>query len=131
MTSDFEAGHGRRQESLAARQARVGILANPRSVALPRPAPREVWTRWPELRAAKRRARATVMTTGQQSDGAALDDFVRSVRRAGPVPDPDCAEPSDQAPEPSWIGRLMAGLAVGVSLLVAMFYFWRAVWLAV
>jgi hypothetical protein len=39
---------------LERRQARVGIVANPVKVALPPGSPREVWTRWPKLRSARR-----------------------------------------------------------------------------
>jgi hypothetical protein len=38
----------------AHRQARVGIIANPVKVALPPSSPREIWTRWPKLRSARR-----------------------------------------------------------------------------
>jgi hypothetical protein len=51
------AGIGRAEDwdkRLARRQARVGIVANPVKVALPPCSPREVWTRWPKLRSARR-----------------------------------------------------------------------------
>jgi hypothetical protein len=51
------AGIGRAEDwdrRLALRQARVGIVANPVKVALPPSSPREVWTRWPKLRSARR-----------------------------------------------------------------------------
>lgn len=40
----------------ARRQARVGIVANPVEITLPVVPPREVWTRWPRLRSARRGA---------------------------------------------------------------------------
>lgn len=36
------------------RQARVGIIANPVEIAKPVVVPREVWSRWPKLRSARR-----------------------------------------------------------------------------
>ena len=40
---------------LEARQDRLGIIANPAQVDLPVLPPRDVWTRWPKLRSARRR----------------------------------------------------------------------------
>ena len=40
---------------LEARQERLGIVANPAQVDIPVLPPREVWTRWPKLRSARRR----------------------------------------------------------------------------
>ena len=86
MDGTTTAGRGRRRESLAARQARVGIIANPQMPKLPRPIPREVWTRWPDLRAAKRRSQGADAGGQDGSDLLSLDAFVQSVRRSGPAP---------------------------------------------
>ena len=55
-----ETGHCRDRTSpsalrLEARQERLGIIANPVQVNLPVAPPRDVWTRWPKLRSARRR----------------------------------------------------------------------------
>lgn len=127
MGSQIETGKGRRRESLAARQARVGIVANPRMPDLHHPAPREVWTRWPELRASKRRARAAAGGTCDMPQLATLGAFAETVRRTSPAPDRSLAE-EDSAPDASWLRRLSLRVAIGLSVLVAAVYTWRAAW---
>lgn len=68
------------------RQARVGIIANPKELVLPVHAPREVWTRWPDLRSA-RRHKAKVALVSQRKkkrdpilSGDALRAFVSELR---------------------------------------------------
>lgn len=70
----------RRSETLADRQARVGIVANPNRVPLQAPVPRDVWTRWPDLRSAHRRKNRPQSMGVHLSDPDPLADFVRSVR---------------------------------------------------
>ncbi|NBB97968.1 MAG: hypothetical protein GVY34_07315 [Alphaproteobacteria bacterium] len=137
MTTTLRRDHGRRRESLAARQARVGIVANPHVVTLPRPVPRDVWTRWPDLRATKRRAQAARAGAQDRRDLAAMDAFVRSVRRSGPRPDPapdpangpvpDATAGGDDTPvaDGARMRRLLAGLVTGAMLLCAAVYLWR------
>lgn len=125
MNGNLKLGPRRREETLAARQARVGIIANPRLAELPRSAPRDVWTRWPEMRAAKRRARAAELGA---TDTTALNSFIQSVRRSAPAPDPTGTE-EVSVPEPSWMRRLMARIAVGSMFLFVLFYSWRVTWL--
>jgi hypothetical protein len=74
----------RRRETLADRQARVGIVANPKRISLNTPVPRDVWTRWPDLRSAHRRkpklqAAAHVPPV---EDPDPLANFAHSVRGA-------------------------------------------------
>lgn len=76
----------RQTETLVARQARVGIVANPKSISLQTPVPRDVWHRWPDFRSARRCAAKAQDQTQQGADLAAFDAFVASVRRAGHDP---------------------------------------------
>ena len=124
MNGTLKLGPGRREETLAARQARVGIIANPRLAELPRSAPRDVWTRWPELRAAKRRARPA---ESGAAEATALNSFIQSVRRSAPAPDPTGTE-EVSVPEPSWMRRLMIRIVIGSALLFGVFYAWRVTW---
>ncbi|MGY6697472.1 MAG: hypothetical protein ACXIUW_15795 [Roseinatronobacter sp.] len=74
-------------QRLAERQARVGIIANTIEVVMPSAPPREVWTRWPKLRSARRRekARSTARHDPLIDDpilnGAALEAFARDIRQ--------------------------------------------------
>lgn len=74
-------------QRVAERQARVGIIANTVDVVMPSAPPREVWTRWPKLRSARRRekARSTVrhdpLTDDPVLNGAALAAFAVEVRQ--------------------------------------------------
>lgn len=86
MDGTSKAGRGRRRESLAARQARVGIVANPRMTELPRPTPREVWTRWPDLRSSKRRSHMPDPSVQSGPDLAALDAYAQSLRQSDRAP---------------------------------------------
>lgn len=96
------AGNGRADDwdrRLARRQARVGIVANPVTVALPPGSPREVWTRWPKLRSARRLEALRHMVDAQTHSNAlgpsddSLKGFVhetrdpaaRHLKRAHPV----------------------------------------------
>lgn len=103
VITDGAGGVRRRREGLAARQARVGIVANPRRVVMQRPVPREVWTRWPDLRASIRRKAKKVARPPQPDDCAAFDAFVRSVRRTAPTP--DCMEEIEKDADPVPDGR--------------------------
>lgn len=82
----------RRHESVAERQARVGILVNTHMPKTKTPLPRDVWVRWPELRAAKRKAAMAEASQARtdiwQEDRAVLNGFVHSIRE---VQDHDAA----------------------------------------
>lgn len=89
------------KRDIAARQARVGIIANPKSVAMPRHAPRDIWTRWPRLRS-NRRLVQTATDTAQDKppadlilSGEALQSFARDLRSK------DLAPPDEDVPRPS------------------------------
>lgn len=69
----------RHSESLAERQARVGIVANPHRVPLNVPVSREVWSRWPDLRARTRRLN-NAQDAARAQDRDALTGFAQSVR---------------------------------------------------
>ncbi|MGY6706348.1 hypothetical protein [Roseinatronobacter sp.] len=82
----------RRSEPLSMRQARVGIVANPATIRLPVHPPRDVWTRWPDMRSRRRHHGARPVDAAQNFgdpvlDGVLLGDFARALR-AG-----DCGEP--------------------------------------
>lgn len=67
------------------RQARVGITANPAVIQLPVHLPRDVWTRWPDMRSRRRYhgARAKDAAPGFDDpvlDGLLLGDFARDLR---------------------------------------------------
>ncbi|MCC5993048.1 MAG: hypothetical protein JJT99_11035 [Rhodobacteraceae bacterium] len=71
----------RNTEALRARQARVGIIANPAQQRLPAHLPRDIWHRWPDLRS-KRRLQKQGHEGGQDSrktdpvlDGDLLDEL--------------------------------------------------------
>jgi hypothetical protein len=121
--TEADGGRTRRQaESLAARQARVGIVANPLKPPSRVPAPREVWVRWPDLRSARRCKDKDHLSPLPQDDLARMDAFVRSVRRSGPAPDLSVAE-EETAPGRSWRWVVLAGVIGIVALaflLVAM-----------
>ncbi|MBN2761271.1 MAG: hypothetical protein JXQ79_12290 [Rhodobacteraceae bacterium] len=92
MTSSVAAGTvKRRSETLADRQARVGIVANPKRVPVNVPVPRDVWARWPDLRSAHRRKSKTGphAKTAQLQDMDAFEEFVRSVRKSPAMPSAD------------------------------------------
>lgn len=113
IVTDADGGKARRQsESLAARQARVGIVANPHKPPAKAPAPREVWVRWPDLRSARRCKDAAQPAPIVEDEMARMDAFVRSVRRAAPAPDPSAPE-EDPAPARSWGWLAVLGL-VGI-----------------
>jgi hypothetical protein len=73
----------RQKSDIAARQARVGIIANPAEVPLPPILPREMMTRWPDLRS-RRRLRKIGQAQDLQGDrvlsGKALEGFKQEVR---------------------------------------------------
>ena len=75
----------RRSEPLSMRQARVGIVANPAVIRLPVHPPRDVWTRWPDMRS-RRRYHGARPVDGAQNfgdpvlDGVLLGDFARRLR---------------------------------------------------
>lgn len=91
------------QERRTAQQARVGILRNPAEPALPTPAPRDVWRRWPRLRSTRRPGQRpdTALSAGSERpsgcadgapaiasnvlDGSALAEFARALRSEGPA----------------------------------------------
>lgn len=123
MDGTSTAGRGRRRESLAARQARVGIVANPRQIVLPRPTPREVWTRWPVLRSSKRRSHMPDSSVQGGPDLSALDEYARSLRQSGGAPAMTHEETPNSvaiegagAPERSGLWRLLDRLAFGAAL---------------
>ncbi|MGY6548114.1 MAG: hypothetical protein ACXIU7_03795 [Roseinatronobacter sp.] len=78
----------------AERQARVGIIANPVEIDLPIHPPREVWSRWPKLRSARRPgAPGAVPTTTEDRvlSGELLASFAQDLRQ------PDLNESSQRA----------------------------------
>jgi hypothetical protein len=64
---------------LAERQARMGIIANPAKVALPPVVPREILTRWPDLRS-KRRLRKRGQLQVATPDASLQDDVLTGLR---------------------------------------------------
>lgn len=69
---------------LADRQARVGIVANPASVTLPRVTPRESIARWPDLRSPRRLRRLGVAKRPRPDPDVtadALGQFANEVRQ--------------------------------------------------
>ncbi|MGP9789233.1 hypothetical protein [Roseinatronobacter sp. NSM] len=75
----------RRTEPLSMRQARVGIIANPAKVAMPVHLPRDVWTRWPDLRSRRRHHGARAKDPAQGFgdpvlDGVLLGSYARDLR---------------------------------------------------
>lgn len=92
MTTSIAAGTAKRRgETLTDRQARVGIVANPKRVPINVPVPRDVWTRWPDLRSAHRRKSKAGphSQTAPSQDMDAFEEFVRSVRKSPAVLPPD------------------------------------------
>ncbi|TVP74019.1 MAG: hypothetical protein EA339_01480 [Rhodobacteraceae bacterium] len=102
-----ESSHHQKRQ-IAARQARVGIIANPKSVAMPRHAPRDVWTRWPKLRSSRRSVQSATDVAEQPSapdlilSGEALKTFAKELRST------ELAPPGEAAPARS-LGDHMAG----------------------
>ena len=79
-----------RKSQRARRQARVGIVANPVEITLPVFPPREIWTRWPKLRSARRRAgTGTGAGLSPRTDpvlsGDRLRSFAEEIRAGGPA----------------------------------------------
>lgn len=78
----------RSRETRVSRQARVGIIANGKELVLPVHAPREIWTRWPDLRSARRRKGVTLPDSASDKtpdpilSGDALRAFVDELRSA-------------------------------------------------
>lgn len=70
---------------LSARQARVGIIANPQTVPPPIVLPRDVMARWPDLRS-KRRMRKLGQLDVHQDDmlraDMALANFAQEIRQS-------------------------------------------------
>lgn len=73
---------------LLLRQERLGIIANPVPVTLPALPPRDVWTRWPRLRSARRRERLRDDPPQNRLDrdpvlnGKRLEAFAAEIRSA-------------------------------------------------
>lgn len=116
-----------RRTGLAARQARVGIVANAVDIRFPAHSPREVWVRWPKLRSARRMNRDIVATdaAGPEGDpvlnGARLKDFTDELRKSEmPVqPAADAVivlEPREVLAPPFERARLATRLALGVTV---------------
>lgn len=89
-----------RSETLAQRQARVGIIANPATVSLPVIPPRDTWVRWPKLRSARRNGGKVAgrdpeyLNADPVLSGSALTSLARSFRDDSPVTPDD--GPSDR-----------------------------------
>lgn len=70
-----------------ARQARVGIVANPVELQVKHLPPRESWTKWPRLRSARRiesvhqHSAPNILEQDPILSGAKLDEFIRKLRR--------------------------------------------------
>lgn len=72
---------------LAERQARTGIIANPAKVTLPVAIPREVLTRWPDLRSKRRlrkRGQLDAAPLKQTEQDVTLDELRVALRRQDP-----------------------------------------------
>ena len=75
-----------KDQRLAARQARLGILANGAEVALPILPPRDVWTRWPKLRSSRRKTQTESPSPCDELEqdrvlnGDMLDAYMRDMR---------------------------------------------------
>lgn len=116
-----------RNASLAKRQARVGIVANAVEVKLPSHSPRDVWTRWPKLRSA-RRPGANVQGLGRSDkaddpvlNGDRLKEFAYELRKSDSVsviqemPDVEIVITPAEALAPPFDGaRLAIRVALGV-----------------
>lgn len=76
------------KRGLAARQARVGIMANQVDLALPTPPPKDVWTRWPNLQSARRQNRKAAAPSDQKLvqdhvlNGDRLNSFAQKMRES-------------------------------------------------
>lgn len=72
-----------RKTRLAARQARVGIIANVTVALLPTQPPREIWTRWPKLRSSRRAGWQKNAGQGQQPQQEATlsSNVLKELRR--------------------------------------------------
>ena len=114
-----------RKTSLAKRQARVGIVANAVEVTLPSHSPREVWTRWPKLRSARRPGANDRGLGGADRgsdpvlNGDRLKDFAHELRHSEPLiqemPEVEIRIPPAEALAPPFEGaRLAVRLALGV-----------------
>lgn len=118
-------------QRLAERQARVGIIANTIDVALPSAPPREVWTRWPKLRSARRRetgrsnARHDPMMDDPVLNGAALDAFALEIRqdvKARPQSAAQAAAISSGKPGRRWQVRALLSLVMAIAALIIASY---------
>lgn len=75
-----------KEQRLAQKQLRLGIVANHVDVSLPFIPPRDVWTRWPKLQSARRGKRTVALTADQKLaqdcvlNGTMLDAFTREMR---------------------------------------------------
>ena len=75
----------RQKLELTERQARVGIIANPAPVALPVNIPRDLMTRWPDLRSPrrlKRQGHEKPSLSDPVLAGQALAQLAQDMRRA-------------------------------------------------
>lgn len=77
--------------ALHARQARVGIIANPAKMRLPSHLPRDIWTRWPDLRSKRRLQKQGKADRPEKRfadpvlDGELLDDLMSEYRERRPA----------------------------------------------
>lgn len=83
-----------RKARIAARQARVGIIANATTIPLPAHPPREVWTRWPKLRSSRRHGAESFAVRDEPASvdpvlsGELLKDLRRDLCAQQPVETP-------------------------------------------
>ncbi|MDD7971547.1 hypothetical protein [Roseinatronobacter alkalisoli] len=118
----------RRTEALPMRQARVGIIANPATVRVPVHLPRDVWSRWPDMRS-RRRYNARERGGGADQpedpvlDGRLLGAFARDMRAgkcdgktrtAGFGAPPDIARMG--APPRRWVALLCLAIVIAAAI---------------
>ena len=86
VTDDAEKCCANRGRRLVERQVRVGIIANHIDVELPATRPRDVWTRWPKLKSARRKRRTAAaspeckLAQDHVLNGTMLDALTREIR---------------------------------------------------
>ena len=87
-TKNHDVGSRQLSERFLERQSRLGIKPNPVALVLPDPQHREVWTRWPKLRSARRPSRleSGLPSASAESDavlnGDRLSAFSKEMRDA-------------------------------------------------
>lgn len=121
-TKNHDVGSRQLSERFLERQARLGITPNPIALVLPEPQHREVWTRWPKLRSARRpsRVESGSPNASAESDavlnGDRLSAFSKEMRDA-PCASPQTASGHVSAPDlaPATLGHAFHIIEVTIS----------------